>query len=275
MKTSYDKICIIAGKGNYPLLLAESARRQGIKHIDAIGFRHETSQKIVHLADHVYWIHVGQLERMLHIMQENGIHHAVMAGQITPIHLFNAWKDPHMQALLRRLRARNAETIFGAIGDELNLHGVELLPAHLFMEAHLATTGPLTKIGPTPEQQQDIALGVHLAKTSSGLDIGQTVVVKEGTVLAVEAFEGTDAAILRAGKLGGAGAVVVKVAKRGHDMRFDIPVIGHTTLKSLTKAKAAVLAMESGRTLLLDKPAVLQEANRLELCLIGVAAKDR
>lgn len=269
-----SSLILIAGKGVYPLELAASARSQGVQRIAAIAFRGETEQKIASLVDEVAWIHLGQFGAMLDAMKGFGIPQAVMAGQITPTALFRVRVDRAMLELLGRLKQKNAHTIFGAVGEELRKIGVELVAAHLFMERSMPSAGPLTPAVPTPQQQQDIELGLHVAKTTSGLEIGQTVVIKEGTILAVEAFEGTDATILRAGELGGPGSVVVKVAKRGHDMRFDIPVVGERTLKALRKAGVAVLAVEAGRTILLDRANVVAQATRQGLCMVAVATGD-
>jgi DUF1009 family protein len=265
-----EKLALIAGRGSYPLLLAAAAKAQGVAHLEAIAFRGETDRAIETAADTVRWIHLGQYGRMLDALRDTGARHAVMAGQITPTHLFRIRLDRPMIELLASLRTRNAETIFGAVGRDLQDRGIELLPAYLFMESHMPGPGPLSARSPTASERQDIDLGLRVAKTTSALDIGQTVVVKEGTVLAVEAFEGTDAAIRRAGKLGGKGAVVVKVAKPGHDMRFDIPVVGLHTLRVLKKARAAVLALEARRCLLLEKDRLAAAADRMNLCMLAV-----
>jgi DUF1009 family protein len=193
-----------------------------------------------------------------------------MAGQITPTHLFRVRLDAPMLALLRRLKTRNAETIFGAVGDELRAIGVDLLPAHLFMEAHMPPAGVLTARAPTADEEADIRFGLRVAHATSGLDIGQTVVVKAGTVIAVEAFEGTDAAIQRAGRLAGPGGVVVKVAKNGHDMRFDIPVVGLHTAGTLRKAGVAAMAVEAGRCIVLERERVVRELDRRNIALVAV-----
>ena len=266
-----DELGIIAGRGVYPRILAASAKQQGVRRVFAAAFRGETDRRICQVADEVSWVHLGSLGALLDAFKASGVRKAVMAGQIKPTHLFQLRMDCRMIDLLKRLRERNADTIFGALADEMASIGVELLPAYLFMESCMPAPGRLTRKAATQREQQDIELGLKVAKATSCLEIGHTVVVKEGTVLAVEAFEGTDKAILRAGRLGGRGAVVVKVAKKGHDMRFDIPVIGLRTLKTLRKAKISCVALEAGRTILLEREKVIAEADRMGLSMTAVA----
>lgn len=264
-----DALCIIAGKGAYPRLLAESAREQGVRRIVAIAFRRETDPRIENVTDEVTWIHLGQLKALLDAMQAFAIAHAVMAGQITPTHLFTVRMDKALLSLLKQLPARNADTIFSAVSNEIRKIGTELMPAHCFMEKHMPhQAGVLTLRHPDEREQADFELGYKVAQATSGLEIGQTVLIKEGTVLAVEAFEGTDAAIRRAGKLGGSGAVLVKLAKQGHDMRFDIPVIGQRTVKSIKKAGVSAVLVESGRVILLERETILQQLNQLNVTLV-------
>ncbi len=265
---------IIAGKGVYPRLLADSARKQGVRRLFAVAFRKETDPVIEKYVDEVVWLHLGQLEAMLQAFRKSGVNQAVMAGQITPTRLFHLRPDRRALNLLNHLRARNAETIFGAVGEELKAAGVQLMPASLFMEHTMPEAGVLSARLPTEQEQADIELGLQVAKMTSGLDVGQTVVIKQGTILAVEAFEGTDETIARAGKLGGPGAVVVKVAKRGHDMRFDIPVVGEHTLKGLRKIKATALAVEARRTILLDREKIVERADRLGMCLVAMKVEE-
>lgn len=274
MDTVPQSLALIAGRGAYPLQLAASARQQGVGTLFAVAFRGETDRRIAERVDAVVWIRVGELGRMLDALRGSRARVAVMAGQIRPRNLFRVHMDAPMRALLRRLSVRNAETIFGAVGDELAGIGVELLPASRFMEAHMPAAGRLSARELTPSEQDDVALGLRIAKTSSGLDIGQSVVVKEGTILAVEAFEGTDAAIRRAAHLGGRGCVVVKVAKDGQDMRFDIPVIGRRTARTLRKARAAVLAIEAGRCILLERERVLHEIDRMGMAMVAVESEQ-
>lgn len=267
------EIVLIAGRGAYPVLLAKSARKQGVRKIFAVAFKRETDKVLEKYVDDVRWINMGQLQQALNAIMESGISKAVMAGQIAPKHLFSLIMDDKLLGLLRRLKKRNAETIFGACAEELDAIGVELMPAHTFMESEMPASGQLGSRLPTEHELNDIALGVKVAKVTSGLDIGQTVVVKNGTILAVEAFEGTDKTITRAGRLGGSGAVVVKASKQGHDMRFDIPVIGTRTFKMLKKAGVAVLAVEAGRTILLEREKLVELANKTKIAFLAMEMK--
>lgn len=269
-----EKLGMIAGKGVYPIEFARAARAQGVKRLFAVAFKGETERSIEKLVDEVRWLYVGQLQALLDAFRGSGVTTAVMVGQITPTHLFRVRPDRAMLNLLGSLKQRNAETIFGAVGAEMRNIGIELAPASLFMESAMPAPGLLAARAPDEEESADIEFGLQVAKATSGLDIGQTVIVKRGTVLAVEAFEGTDEAILRAGKLGGAGGVVVKVAKRGHDMRFDIPVVGMHTFKVLKKTGISTLAVEAGRTILLERERLIAEANRLNIAFTSVPTED-
>ena len=267
-----QELLLIAGRGEYPLLLAESARQAGVRRLVVVAFRHETDCAIARLADEVVWVHLGQLGKLRDVVRRLGIRQAVMVGAITPTSLFSVRFDRTSLAILSRLRELNAATVFGAAVRELEALGLEILPAYRFMESAMPAPGPLSRRAPTAAEQADIRLGLQAAKVTSGLDIGQTVVVKQGAILAVEAFEGTDATLLRAGRLGGPGAVVVKVAKPGHDMRFDIPVVGGRTLQNLRRISAAVLAVEARRTILLNPPALTAAADRMGLAMLAVEA---
>ena len=267
-----DTLGVIAGLGSYPWQLARSAHAQGVKRVVAFAFKGETERVIAKHADDVVWMHLGSLQALLDAVQAKGVTKLVMAGQIKPTRLFNLRLDAKALAVLRTLKVRNAHTIFGAIGDELRAIGAELLPAYCFMETEMPAAGTLGRRAPDERELADIRLGAKVAKITSGLEIGQTVVVKEGTVLAVEGFEGTDETILRAGRLGGPGAVVVKVAKLGHDMRFDIPIVGLRTFKMLKKAKISCLAVEAKRTILLEREKLAAEADRLGIAFAAFDA---
>ena len=264
------ELILIAGGGTYPLELAASARAQGLTRIFVLAFNRETDKAIERLADEVVWLPLGQVTAAREALKKTGIRHAVMAGRVTPTHIFSMRIDTEAIRLLSRITTRNAHTVFGSAGDELGKIGIELLPAYLFMERAMPAPGLLTVRSPTPEQQGDIALGIKVAKATSALEIGQTVVVKGGQVLAVEALEGTDDAIERGGRIGGPGAVVVKVAKHGHDMRFDIPIIGPRTIKTIAKIKGVALAVEAGRTIILERPAVIAAAEKQGVAMIAI-----
>ncbi len=264
-----DHLCLIAGNGIYPQVLARAARAAGVRKIFAIAFENETNQELTRLVDEIAWLRVGQLGRMLSRLRDWGVSRAIMAGQIAPGNLFDIRPDLRALVLLAKLKERNAESIFSAIANEMKNAGVTLLPATTFLEDSLATAGLL--IGPrlSRREKSDVALGLKTAKQIAALDIGQTVVVKNGTILAVEGFEGTNEAIKRGGALGRAGSVGVKVAKPNQDMRFDVPVIGLETIRAAREANVRVVAVEAGSTLLLDKEAILSMAEAAKISVIG------
>lgn len=268
MTTSLETLGLIAGRADYPLMLARSARKQGVQRIVAFAFKGETRREIQQVADEVVWLHTGSLGALILALKTSGVQHVVMAGQINPKNLFRVRMDKALIDLLKSLPMKNAHTIFGGIIAEIEKAGVELLPACSFMQDYLPVAGVLTSRAPDERELCDIEIGRRVIKDTSHLDIGQTVVVKEGVILAVEAFEGTDRAIRRGGRLGGAGAVVVKVPKVGHDMRFDIPVIGEQTLRVLKKAKASCLALEAGGAILLNKEVLVAQANAFGMAVI-------
>lgn len=262
-----EAIGLIAGKGVYPLELARGARKSGVERICAVAFRGETSREIEEVADQVVWIRVGQLGPFLEAFRSFGVSRAAMAGQITPSNLFHARLDKPMRALLHGLSRRNADTIFGAVGDELARVGVELLPASDFME-HARVEPGVWAGEPDDREWADIRQGLELAKVCAEQQAGQAVAIREGTVIAVEGFEGTDQMILRAGKVGGPGCVVVKVARRFHDRRWDIPVVGTRTIRKLCKARCACLALEAGNAILLEKEEVIRLAREAGIHLV-------
>lgn len=270
MNDTPDSLGLIAGRGSYPLELARSAKRAGVARVAAFAFKGETDASIERLADETHWLNLGRLGRLLSAVARSGVRHVILAGQIKPTHLFHLRMDKPMLRLLAGLKRRNAKTIFGALCRELEAVGVELLPAWRFMEHAMPAPGRLSAREPSAQEQADIELGLRIANATTGLQIGQTVVVKEGTVLAVEAFEGTNDAIRRAGRLGGPGAVVVKMAGPAQDMRFDLPVVGPDTLKLLRKIKASVLAVEAKRTILLECERLVAAADRMGLSLVAV-----
>ena len=232
-------------------------------------FVNETRAELAELCDVIEWMRVGQLGRMTKFFQRHKVNSAIMAGQIDPKNLFDLRPDVKTLVMLARLEQRNAESIFGAIADELEKADVTLLPATTYMEDHLATEGNICGPSLSRKEYGDLEFGFEIAKQVSRMDIGQTVVVKGGTVLAVEAFEGTNAAILRGGELGGKDAVIVKVSKPNQDFRFDVPVIGPQTLQTAAAAKLRVIGVEAGRTLLLERDALFSAATSAKISVFG------
>ena len=260
---------IIAGNGVYPRLLADAARKAGVKKIIAAAFTDETDPVLVQHVDLIEWMRVGQLNRLLKFFNEHKVHHAIMAGQIAPKNLFDLRPDWKALLLLGKLKERNAESIFAAIANELTRIDVELLPATTFLEDCLVPAGLIAGAKLSRREEEDVDLGWKIAKEIARLDIGQTVIVKNGTVVVVEAFEGTNEAIRRGGVLAREGAVIVKVAKPNQDMRFDVPVIGRETISVAAEAKIRVIALEAGRTLLLEKDEVILAAQRAKITVLG------
>jgi hypothetical protein len=260
---------IIAGNGVYPRLLADAARKAGVKKISAAAFTGETDPILQRHVDVLEWMRVGQLNRLLAFFRAHDIHHAIMAGQIAPKNLFDLRPDWKALMLLGTLKERNAESIFVAIADELAKIDVELLPATTFLEDSLAASGLIAGPKLSRNEEDDVVLGWRIAKEIARLDIGQTVLIRNGTVVAVEALEGTNDAIRRGGELASSGAVMVKVAKPSQDMRFDVPVIGVETMRVAAEAKLRVIAVEAENTLLLERDAIVDLANHSKISIVG------
>jgi DUF1009 family protein len=260
---------IIAGNGVYPRLLADSARKAGVKRIVAVAFSDETDSSLEQHVDLVEWMRVGQLSRLLKFFQAQKIHHAIMAGQIAPKNLFDLRPDWKALLMLARLKQRNAESIFTAIADELVKIDVQLLPATSFLEDFLAPAGLIAGPKLSRREEEDVDLGWKTAKEIARLDIGQTVIVKNGTVLAVEGFEGTNEAIKRGGELARKDAVMIKVSKSNQDMRFDVPVVGVETIRVANEAQVRVIALEAGKTLLLERDAIVDLAERTKISIVA------
>lgn len=273
MTREIDSLGVIAGNRSLPLSLAAEAKRQGVKRLVAVAFEGETDPALASLVDDIVWVKVGQLSKMIAAFTDRGVKQCVMAGQIAPKNLFEVRPDLRAMALLLRLKEKNAHTIFGAIADELKREGVELIEATPWLKPLMPPAG--FRLGPklSAAQQADVEFGLRLAKEISRLEIGQTVVVKEGSILAVEAFEGTDKCLTRGGELAGpvGGAVAVKVAREKHDFRFDIPCLGPQTITTCGDARIAVLAFEAGKSLLLELETCerLAKQNKVALTAVG------
>ena len=260
---------IIAGNGVYPRLLAEGARRAGVKRLVAAAFTDETDPILEQHVDVLEWMRVGQLGRLLKFLRRQDIHHAIMAGQIAPKNLFDLRPDLKAVMLLGKLKQRNAESIFAAIAHELAKIEVDLLPATTFLKDSIAKLGLIAGPKLSSREEYDIELGWNIAKEISRLDIGQTVIVKNGTIVAVEALEGTNETIRRGGALAREGAVMVKVAKSNQDMRFDVPIIGVETIRVAREAGLRVIAVEAGKTLFLQRDAIANLAGAASISIVG------
>lgn len=265
-------IGIIAGNGVYPSTFARAARAQTTPvKLSVAAFENETdAEQISPLVDSLEWLRVGQLGKMIKFFKSQGVTEAIMVGQIAPKNLFDLRPDLRLLFMLAKVKERNAESLFGAIADELQKDGITLLPATTFMEDLLAPAGHIC--GPTLKSRawEDVHFGQRIAKESSRLDIGQTVVVRHGTVLAVEAFEGTNACIKRGGELGrGKAVTMVKVSKPNQDFRFDIPVIGAQTILTCAEAGVGVIAVEAGKTLLLEKDRIAALCQEKRITLVA------
>jgi hypothetical protein len=267
-----ESLGIIAGNRSLPLEFSRQARAAGVKKLVAVAFDDETDPELAKLVDEIIWLKIGQLSKMISAFTDRGISQCVMVGQIAPKNLFDLRPDLRAIGLLFRLKEKNAHTIFGAIADELKKDGVELIDATPWLAPLMP--GKDFHLGPvlSDEQRADVEFGFRIAREVSRLEIGQTVVVKKGAVLAVEGFEGTDKCLLRGGELAGkdGGAVAVKVAKEKHDLRFDIPCLGAQTLETCAAAKISVLAIEAGRTLLLEQETcgALAKENKISIITI-------
>ena len=266
------KLGLIAGNGKFPLIFAAEAKRAGYSVI-AVAHRSETPDEIENIADRVDWIYVGQLGKMIRLFQRNAVSEAVMAGGIRKIKLFGNFRpDLRGVRFLAKLKSREDDALLRGIADELALDGIKILDSTLCVPQIICAGGVLTKRVPSTREWDDIRLGFRSAKEIGRLGIGQTVVVKNQMVIAVEAVEGTDAAIERAGALAKMGCVVVKVSKPEQDLRFDVPAVGVETIVRLHDCGATVLALEAGKTILLEKEALLRQADDFGIAVVGVSA---
>ncbi|HKA14935.1 MAG TPA: UDP-2,3-diacylglucosamine diphosphatase LpxI [Myxococcota bacterium] len=265
---------LIAGQGVFPLEVARTARRRGVR-VSCVALRDQTRPEIENAVESITWIYPGEVAAGLAAFRAAGVRDVVMAGKVSKSDLFQnpgaLRLDADAADMIGDLADRKDDTILGKLADFLETLGLHLLPQYALTPELLAEAGVLTRAQPSQAQRADIAFGFPIAKTIGDLDIGQTIVVKDRAVLAVEAIEGTDAAIRRAGAIA-AGACAVKVAKPGQDPRFDVPTIGPSTVAVLAEAKIAVLAIEAGATVVLEREAVVREADRHGIAIVAVAA---
>lgn len=266
-----NRIGLIAGNGRFPIVFAESARKKGVSVV-AIAINEETSKELEKLVDKIYWLGAGELERLLGILKEENIRSIVMAGQVRHKLLFDKdiKIDQRMQFLLRGLRNKKTDSIIGSIARLLEFKGIKVLSSITFLSDCLPEKGVLTKTLPDERIFKDIGFGRKIAKAIAGMDIGQSVAVKDRVVLAVESIEGTDEAVRRAERYGKDGIVVIKVTKPRQDMRFDVPVIGPDTIRLLKEVKASCLAIEAKKTLIIDKEETLKLADEAGIIVIAI-----
>lgn len=263
-------IGLIAGNGNFPLLFAQEARRQGEKVI-AVALKEEADNHLADCVDEITWLSLGQLGKTIAFFKDRGVTRAVMAGQVKHTQLFkDIVPDLRVAKLLARVANKKAESLLSAVTQEFQDEGIAFLPSTLYLDRWLCPEGLVTPDKLTAGEEADVAFGLPLARAVAGHDIGQTIVVKDKSVIAVEAMEGTDACIQRAGQVAGRGCVVIKVARPKQDLRFDIPVIGPATIDAMKNAGARVLALEAGKTLLLDKENLLKVAHAAHISIEGV-----
>lgn len=264
---------LIAGNGRLPFLVLEGARQQGIDLVVA-AIKEETSPELADWATRLEWLSVGHLGKLIQFFRREGVTHLILAGQVKHAQIFGpALPDLKMIKVLAGLRRKNTDSLIGAIVQELEKEGFTVIDSTYFIKPLLAPAGKLTRRGPSQQEQKDIEYGLDVAREIARLDLGQTIVVREQAVVAIEAMEGTDATILRAGELAkGQPLTVVKVAKPHQDMRFDVPVIGVPTIQTMIKAGATALSVTAGKTLLLDKSALIDLADQYHIAIVGSGA---
>ncbi len=264
-----EKVGLISGSGQLPILLAKILKGLG-RSVVALALREETSGEIEAHVDRCFWIGVGDFGELVAILKREGIQRTIMIGGINKRRILRgARPDERGMMLLANLINRGDNEILAAVSTELEKEGVIVEGSNQYFQSMLAPSGPLTRMRPTERQEKDIDLGLEVISGIGSLDIGQSVVIKDGVVLAVEAIEGTDEAIRRGGRLGGSGAVIVKASKPSQDLRFDCPVVGLKTVEVMGEVEAAVLAIEAQKTLVVDKEEALQVAERAGIAILA------
>jgi UDP-2,3-diacylglucosamine hydrolase len=265
------KYGLIAGNGRFPFLVLDGARRRGVEVVVA-AIKEETAPEIESRASRVEWVGVGQLGKLIRFFKAEAVTHAIMAGQVKHHQIFrlNALPDLRMVRMLARLATKNTDSLIGAVADELAREGITLIDSTTFLEDALAAAGVMTRRAPSRDERADIEFGLKIAHEIARLDLGQTIAVKDSAVVAIEAMEGTDAVIERAGQITrGRPFVVVKVAKPDQDMRFDVPVIGVPTIEAMQRAGATALHVTPHKTLLFDKDELIARADQFRIAIVG------
>jgi DUF1009 family protein len=265
---------LIAGNGRFPFLVARAARKAG-RRVVCVAIKEETAPELQGEVDEIHWLSLGQLGRAIAALKDGGAREAVMAGQVKHRQIFaGIVPDLTLLSVLARLAFKNTDSLIGGVADALEREGIRLLPSTALLEDQLATPGPMTRAQATAAELKDVEYGREVADALAAMDLGQTAVVKTRAAVALEAMEGTDEVIRRAGRIAGPGTVVVKVAKPRQDMRFDVPVVGEQTLEAMREAGARVLAIDAFRTLILERPAFLARADELKVAVHGLPPRN-
>jgi DUF1009 family protein len=262
---------LIAGNGRFPFLVADGARRAG-RRVVAVAIREEADPGIAPAVDEIHWVGLGQLGRCIDALQNAGVTEAVMAGQVKHRQIFSDLvPDLKLLGVLARVAVKSTDNLIGGIAEALGREGITLLSSVEFLRDQMATAGAMSRRSPSSAEQRDVEYGTTVARALAGMDLGQTAVVKDRAAVALEAMEGTDETIRRAGRIAGPGTVVVKVSKPRQDMRFDVPVVGEGTLQAMREARACVLAVDADKTLLVDRSEFLAAADRHGIVVWGMS----
>ncbi len=263
------KYGLIAGNGQFPFLVVEGARKAGAS-LAVVAIKEETDKRINEVADTVQWVNIGQLGKMIDFFKKQGVEKAIMAGQVKHVQIFSgAVPDMRMLKMLWNLPKRNTDSLIGGVANEMASEGIELIDSTFFIQDHLAPHGPITKRPPTDIEHENVEYGLHIASEIARLDLGQTIVVRAKACVAIEAMEGTDATIKRAGELANGKLTVVKVAKPDQDMRFDVPVIGVPTIETMAAAGATCISITAGKTLIFDREETIKLADKHKITILG------
>jgi DUF1009 family protein len=266
---AHMKFGLIAGNGKFPFLVVDGAKKAG-ESLSVVAIKEETDPRIDEVADNMIWVGIGQLGKMISFFKKEGVTKAIMAGQVKHVQIFSgALPDLRMMKMLFGLKQRNTDALIGGVADEMAKEGIELIDSTYFLQDQLAQPGVLTKRKPTEIEQGNIDYGLKVANEIARLDLGQTIVVRAKACVAVEAMEGTDATIQRAGELARGKLTVIKVAKPGQDMRFDVPVIGVPTIQTMIDAGATSLSVTAGKTLIFDREEMLALADKNKIAVVG------
>jgi DUF1009 family protein len=272
------RLGLIAGNGRFPFLVLDAARGAG-HDVIVIAIKEEAFPDLADVAARpprapLHWVSLGQLGECVTLLEDAGVTRAVMAGQVKHAKLFaDIVPDMTLLGVLAGLKARNTDALISGVANLLRDHGIELLDSTAFLAPLLAREGVLTRRAPNDDERRDLDFGYPVADAIAGLDIGQTIAVKSAAVIAVEAMEGTDAVITRAGQLAGRGVLIVKVAKPNQDMRFDVPVVGGSTIEAMKAAGATLISVDAGKTLMIDGDAVIRAADEAGIAIVGRAAR--